>query len=108
MPVVDTRRAETMALIKDGQTVVIGGLRRLNSSKDIKKVPVLGDIPLLGGLFKSISETETTNEVIVFITPRIITEPVLTGDEQTASGQQKLKPLNKLKNPISKVPKKVL
>ncbi len=86
MPTVDTRRADTTALIKDGQTIIIGGLRKRETTKDISKVPVLGDIPIVGGLFKSETESKVTRELVVFITPRIITEPVLSETEKKQLG----------------------
>ncbi|UCG48261.1 MAG: tetratricopeptide repeat protein [Phycisphaerales bacterium] len=73
VPTVDTRRADTVALVKDGQTVTIGGLRRTRKSKDIARVPVLADVPLFGGLFQSETESEEINEMVVFVTTRIIT-----------------------------------
>jgi type IV pilus assembly protein PilQ len=82
VPTVDTRRADTIAMIKDGQTIVIGGLRKKETTKDISKVPVLGDIPIVGGLFQSETESKVTRELVVFITPRIVTEPVLSEAEK--------------------------
>jgi len=81
-PVVDARRMNTKAMIKDGQTIAIGGLRRREITKDIAKVPVLGDMPLVGGLFISETESKVVNELIVFITTRIITEPALSESEK--------------------------
>jgi type II secretory pathway component GspD/PulD (secretin) len=81
-PTVDTRRADTTALIRDGQTIVIGGLRKRQTSKNISKVPVLGDMPVIGGLFKSETESVQINELVIFITTRIVTEPVLSGIER--------------------------
>jgi type IV pilus assembly protein PilQ len=81
-PTVDKRRANTTAMVKDGQTVAIGGLRRREVTKDIAKVPVLGDMPLVGGLFVSETESKVVNELIVFITTRIITEPALSDSEK--------------------------
>ncbi len=80
-PTVDTRRADTIAMIKDGQTVVIGGLRKRETVKAISKTPLLGDLPLLGGLFKSQTESVQVNELVVFITSRIVREPVLSDTE---------------------------
>jgi len=82
VPTVDTRRADTTAMIKDGQTIVIGGLRKRETTKDISKVPVLGDLPLVGGLFKSETESVEINELVIFITSRIVTEPVLSEAEK--------------------------
>jgi len=81
-PAVNTRTLETIALVKDGQTVVMGGLRKKEVSKDISKVPVLGDLPLLGGLFRHETESEKTNELVVFITPTIVSTGVLTELEE--------------------------
>jgi len=80
-PVVDKRSADTIALIKNGNTVVIGGLRKQTVNRDISKVPFFGDIPLLGGLFRFEGEETVTNELVVFITPKIIEEPVLSETE---------------------------
>jgi type II secretory pathway component GspD/PulD (secretin) len=82
IPTVDKRRANTTAMIRDGQTVAIGGLRRREITKDIAKVPVLGDMPLVGGLFVSETESKMVNELIVFITTTIITEPALSESEK--------------------------
>jgi type II secretory pathway component GspD/PulD (secretin) len=82
VPTVDTRRADTFAMIRNGQTIAMGGLRKRETTKDIFKVPLLGDIPILGGLFRSESESEQINELVVFITSRIVTEPQLTGTER--------------------------
>ena len=80
-PAVDTRKLDTIALIKDGQTVVLGGLRKNETTQDTWKVPIFGDIPLLGGLFRSKTESVGTNELVIFITPRIITQPSLSETE---------------------------
>jgi type II secretory pathway component GspD/PulD (secretin) len=81
-PTVDTRRANTVAMIKDGQTIAMSGLRKRETTKDISKVPLLGDIPLVGGLFKSETESVEINELVIFITTMVITEPVLSGTEE--------------------------
>jgi len=85
VPIVDTRKVDTIALIRDGQTVVLGGMRKKTVSKGNNKIPLLGDLPLLGGLFRFEGEDTSVTELIVFITPRIITgEPVLSLDEELA------------------------
>ena len=80
-PVVDRRFAQTIALVNDGQTVVLGGLRKLDTRTTIKKVPILGDLPMLGGLFRSETDTEEINELVVFITTTIIKEHRLSETE---------------------------
>ncbi len=81
VPVIDTREASTIAFARDGQTIVMGGLRKQEKRQDVSKIPILGDIPLIGVLFTSNTESMKTNELIVFVTPRIITQPVLSDDE---------------------------
>jgi len=80
-PVIATREATTMALIRSGQTVVIGGLRKQDVSQQKNKVPLLGDIPLVGNLFKFEGESTINSELVVFITPYIIEEPTLSETE---------------------------
>ncbi len=84
VPVVDTRKVKTVALVRDGQAVVLGGLRKKETSQQVNKVPMLGDIPILGHLFRFEGEATVNTELVVFITPRIITEPVLTESEMEA------------------------
>ena len=69
------RTAKTTVVVKSGETVVIGGMIQDDSSKGTGKVPLLGDIPLLGWLFKTRSTTNTRTNLFVFITPRIIEQP---------------------------------
>jgi len=93
VPVVDTRKVDTIALVRDGQTVVLGGLRKKDTTQNIYKVPLLGDLPLLGGLFKSETEETITSELVIFITPRVIAqEPVLSLDEQLALEETRFSP----------------
>ena len=80
-PVVDTRQADTITLVEDGTTVVIGGLRKEEVTTEVSKVPLLGDIPILGALFKFEGESTINSELVVFITPRVIEESVLTKTE---------------------------
>jgi general secretion pathway protein D len=84
VPVVDTRTVNTIALVESGQTVVLGGLRKKDVSKQVDKVPLLGDLPLIGGLFRFTAEDTAVNELVVFITPQIIEEPLLSENEKRA------------------------
>jgi len=81
-PIIATREENTTALIKDGQTVVIGGLKKQDSSQQVNKVPLLGDLPLLGSLFRFEGESTINSELVIFITPYLVTEPKLTEEEQ--------------------------
>ena len=67
-----TRTAQAQVMIKDGQTIVIGGLRENQTVKVIKKVPFLGDIPLVGELFKYKEDSIETKDLIIFITVRLV------------------------------------
>jgi type IV pilus assembly protein PilQ len=70
-PRVDTRKARTSLLLKDGEVVVFGGLRRQEKTKEVDQIPILGDIPLLGLLFKSTNTVVKNSELIVFLSPHI-------------------------------------
>ncbi len=65
----------TNIMVKDGQTIVIGGLFRDVVVTSRSQIPLLGDLPLIGGLFRSTSDSTTRQEVIVLLTPHIIDEP---------------------------------
>ncbi len=69
------RQASTSVTVEDGQTVVIGGLIRDDTVKTVSKVPLLGDIPILGTLFRSEREAKTKTNLLIFITPRVVTTP---------------------------------
>src|SRR5690606_27722753 len=71
VPSIDTREITTQVLVNDGQTVVLGGILETERRDAEKKVPLLGDIPLLGYLFKSNSKTDNKDELLIFVTPRI-------------------------------------
>ncbi|RLG54639.1 MAG: type II secretion system protein GspD, partial [Candidatus Hydrothermarchaeota archaeon] len=66
------RQAKTSVVVEDGSTVVIGGLIRDDKVSRVSKVPLLGDVPLLGWLFKSRSQTKVKTNLLIFITPRIV------------------------------------
>src|SRR4030043_157931 len=84
VPVIDTRKVDTIALVKDGQTVVLGGLRKKEVSQQTNKIPLLGDLPVIGVLFRFEGEDITNSALVVFITPHIVERPVLSEDEQRA------------------------
>jgi len=75
VPRIGTREADTRVLVRHGDTVVIGGLMKDNTNTTVKKVPILGDIPLLGWFFRRDSVQKTKTEFLVFITPRILKDP---------------------------------
>ncbi len=74
-PVINTRSADTVVVTPDGQTVVIGGLMSNLKTQTDNKIPLLGDIPLLGNLFKRRARGDTKTELLIFLTPRIVYAP---------------------------------
>jgi type IV pilus assembly protein PilQ len=74
VPSIDTREIVTQVLVNDGQTVVLGGIMETEYRETETKVPWLGDIPGLGLLFKNKSKTNNKDELLIFITPRILRE----------------------------------
>ena len=74
VPSIDTRSVETQVLVKDGQTVVLGGIYETELRETVTKVPFLGDIPVVGRLFKSTQRINNKAELLIFVTPRILEE----------------------------------
>ncbi len=77
IPTIDLTELNTQVLVADGQTVVLGGIFQTNKVKGVSKIPLLGDVPLVGRLFRRNSVDDTKKELIIFITPRIMS-PTLT------------------------------
>jgi TonB family protein len=72
IPIVTTSEAETTVMVKDGITIVIGGLKKDKRVKTVKKIPLFGDIPGLGFFFRSTSDEVTKTELVILLTPHII------------------------------------
>ncbi len=73
-PAVDTQRIGTQVLVNNGETIVLGGIYQQQIINTVSKVPVLGDIPYLGWMFKSSNNFSEKKELLIFVTPRIVTE----------------------------------
>ncbi len=73
---IDTKHIKTQVLVENGGTVVIGGIYKQDSNTTVTKTPLLGDIPVLGYLFKNTQRADTKTELLVFITPRLVQEQV--------------------------------
>lgn len=73
-PSIDTRRLSTQVLVRTGDTIVLGGIFEQSSSTDASKIPLLGDIPILGHLFRNNSRSNTKRELLIFVTPKMIQE----------------------------------
>jgi type IV pilus assembly protein PilQ len=74
VPSIDTREITTQVLVNDGQTVVLGGILETERRDTVNKVPFLGDIPGLGYLFRSKAKTDNKDELLIFVTPKILRE----------------------------------
>jgi general secretion pathway protein D len=74
-PNINKRSANTVVVTPDGQPVVIGGLIGSDKSSNDSKIPILGDIPVLGQLFKFSSKSNTKSELLIFLTPHIVRAP---------------------------------
>ncbi|HTL50232.1 MAG TPA: type IV pilus secretin PilQ [Steroidobacteraceae bacterium] len=74
VPSIDTRNIQTQVLVKDGQTVVLGGIMETERRDAVKKVPGLGDVPIVGNLFKSKNKINNRDELLIFVTPKILRE----------------------------------
>ncbi len=73
-PAIDTRKVTTQVLVDNGQTVVLGGIYEQTTNDSVTKVPLLGDIPVLGVLFRNKIKIQNKTELLIFITPKILSE----------------------------------
>ena len=88
LPVFATRSAQTVVVTPNGKTVIIGGLMQDNKVETVRKVPLLGDIPILGSLFRHKELKDTKTELLIFLTPFIVQNPndLVSLTEQERSG----------------------
>ncbi|MDA0989697.1 MAG: hypothetical protein O3A51_02980 [Verrucomicrobia bacterium] len=102
IPVVQKTYSETTVMIKDGETIIIAGMIQNDSNEVNQRVPFFGRIPLFGFLFRSVQEKTSTRELVVFLTPRIISgeEPVL----RLRDMKKKPKPLRSVGAPTQTKP----
>lgn len=106
-PVIDKRSADTVVVTPDGQTVVIGGLIANLKTESVSKIPLLGDLPLLGFAFRSKTMKDTKTELLIFLTPHIVQVPTqlakLSASEKEKAGVTKAlseEELNKFLNEL--------
>lgn len=86
IPIIDSSMAETTVMVKDGTTIVIGGLRKEEKTSSSDQVPILSKIPLLGFFFKSGTKKTERTELLVMLTPHIVTGDTLTTGEENEFG----------------------
>jgi type IV pilus assembly protein PilQ len=78
-PSITKRQAETTVLVKDGDTTVIGGIYTRTTASITNSIPFLGDLPILGFFFRSKAESDDHTELLIFITPRVLTRQAAVG-----------------------------
>jgi type IV pilus assembly protein PilQ len=93
VPIVDTRKAKTTLLLKDGQVVILGGLRRQEKTKETDQIPILGDLPIIGALFKSTTTVVKNSELVVFLSPHIYKGEPVPNDEMAKYDEITARPL---------------
>jgi len=76
VPTINTREIQTQVLVENGETIVLGGVYERNTVETVDKTPFLGDIPFLGALFKRTIKTDDKDELLIFITPKLIKDTV--------------------------------
>ena len=75
-PAIDTKNVQTQVLVENGGTVVLGGIYEQTDRTTVTKIPLLGDLPVIGNLFKNTSSVNDRTELIIFITPRVLSERI--------------------------------
>ena len=71
---INTKHVKSQVLVENGGTIVMGGIFTSNEREDVTKVPFLGDVPILGNLFKTRTKSNNKTELLIFITPKVVTE----------------------------------
>jgi general secretion pathway protein D len=109
-PIIDIRSADTVAVTPDGVTVVIGGMMQASKSKTDTKIPLLGDLPLLGNFFKRTQISDSKTELVIFLTPHIVLSPrelaALSAKERQRSDAAKGLTEEELNKFLDELPKK--
>ena len=76
-PIISQRSAQTRVAIRDGQTIVIGGLMQDSKNQTVSKIPLLGDLPWVGALFQRNQTTKVKTELLIFLTPHVAMMPAM-------------------------------
>ncbi len=109
-PIINQREADTTVSVKDGETIILGGIIRNTVTSTVKKIPLLGDIPLIGNLFKSQDKQDVKTELLVFLTPRVVRDDEearkLRDEEQKKLSKQSQDTLNRAIPPKKQDPPK--
>jgi MSHA type pilus biogenesis protein MshL len=100
-PVIDIRQASSIVRVRDGATVIMGGLVQNSTTKTKRKVPLLGDIPLLGRAFSGSYDTSERTELIFFVTPHIVSDAATEKSVEIQSAETPQPKESKLKQPAN-------
>ena len=96
------RSAKTTVLVKSGDTVILGGIIQESQTKNVSKIPILGDIPLLGWLFRFSSEEKTKTNLVIMLTPTIIQEPGVVSKALEDRQKNMLKPFDATRDEVKR------
>jgi len=75
-PAINTREVGTRVLVENGETIVLGGVYQQRVNREVTKVPLLGDLPGIGALFRSTSDSSAKQELLMFVTPKIVKDTI--------------------------------
>ncbi|MFM8640886.1 MAG: secretin N-terminal domain-containing protein [Planctomycetota bacterium] len=104
-PIIDRRQTNTTATVKNGQTIVLSGIRKETENKIKNKVPLLGDVPVLDWVFANTSETKAVTELLVFVTPLVVDNPDANDSNFNAEERKRLRELAK---PVAEMSKDLI
>jgi len=102
IPIVDTRKAQSSLLLKDGQIIILGGLRRQEKTKQIDQIPIISSLPIIGELFKSTETVLNNSELVVFLSPHIYKGEATPDDAMNKYNEISNRPLLSLPNSKAK------
>lgn len=105
-PVIDVREVDAMIKVKNGQTILIAGLIKEKIIDNTRRVPVLGDIPVLGALFKRVTQDKTKAELVILLTPYILTDRSI--EDIRREHEERLKNTERPFEPVPALPQKTL
>ena len=88
VPIVSVRETDTLVRVREGETIVIAGLMQDRTSADTSKVPILGDVPLVGGLFRREERMKRKTDLVILLTPTVLTQDEITAS--SAADEQRL------------------
>ena len=76
VPIIATTELTTKVLVNNGETVVLGGIFENETVDEVRKIPFLGDLPLVGRFFRNTSQSDSKTELLIFVTPRLLQDPL--------------------------------